>query len=50
MVLEFQYFSDNDLNFILGDLALALNNIATSEYLIDSLNELKKSLSDLSLY
>ena len=50
MILEFQYFSDNDLHFILWDLALTLNNIATSEYLIDSLNELKKSLSDLSLY
>ena len=29
-VLEFQYFSDEDLHFILGILALALNNIAIS--------------------
>jgi hypothetical protein len=47
--LELQYFSDDDLHFILGLLGLALNNVAISENLIDSLDELKKILSDLSL-
>ena len=50
MVLELQYFFDDDLHFILGLLVLALNNVAISEYLIDSVKEIKKSLSDLSLY
>ena len=50
MVLELQYFFDDDLHFILGLLVLALNNVAISENLIDSFNELKKSLGDLILY
>ena len=44
-ILEFQYFSDNNLHFILGHVALALNNVVISEYLDDRIMHINNSLS-----
>jgi hypothetical protein len=48
-VLKFHEFSEEDLNFFLRCFALIFNNFVISEYLIDCVNKLKKSLGDLIL-
>jgi hypothetical protein len=48
-VLELQNFFHDDLHFVLGLSTLALNNIVISEYLIDIVDEVNKSLGDFVL-
>jgi len=47
--LDLQDFFHDDLHFVLGLSTLALNNVVFSEYLIDIVDELNKSLGDFVL-